>query len=64
MAKGLGSFFEKSFDEGQFVQQMLDVVAVGRFTPRKYDAPDAKFIECDTREAVCGELQKLSEVKR
>ena len=44
----------------QFVRQMIDVVAVGRFSPRKYDATDATFINCDTMESLRTELQKLS----
>lgn len=43
-----------------FIQQMMDVVAVGRFTKREHDIQDAKFIKCDSIESFNDELQKIN----
>lgn len=43
----------------QFIQQMMDVVALGRFTPRDHGNLDATFIKCETVETLCTELSKL-----
>lgn len=35
-----------------FVKKMMDVVSIGRFTPRKYDKKRLKVIHCDDMETL------------
>lgn len=44
---------------GEFVQQMLDAVSVGRFSERRHASTDVQFIKCPNRAALSSYLKTI-----
>lgn len=44
-----------------FVQQMLDAVAIGRFTPRRHDQTDVTFVSCPDKASLTACLLSWSQ---